>query len=48
MCNRNDYSIAPDGLSDEDLCRLAGEGAPSAVDPLAPRYTRLARQIAVA
>ena len=46
MCNRNDYSIAPDGLSDEDLCRLAGEGDRSAEELLVTRYTRLARKIA--
>ena len=46
MCNRNDYSIAPDGLSDEDLGRLAGEGDRSAEELLVTRYTRLARKIA--
>ena len=46
MCNRNDYSIAPDGLSDEDLCRLAGEGDRSAEELLVTRYTRLVRKIA--
>ena len=46
MCNRNDRPIAPDGVSDEDLCRLAGEGDRNAEELLVTRYTRLARKIA--
>ena len=46
MCNRNDRPIAPDGVSDEDLCRLAGEGDRNAEELLVTRYTRLVRKIA--
>ena len=46
MCNRNNYPITPDSLSDEDLCRLAGEGDRSAEELLVTRYTRLVRKIA--
>ena len=46
MCNRNDRPIATDSLSDEVLCRLAGEGDRNAEELLVTRYTRLARKIA--
>ena len=46
MCNRNDRPIAPDGVSDEDFCRLAGEGDRNAEELLVTRYTRLVRKIA--